>query len=187
MKKYFVYKVAVLLLCTALLTGCGQKDKDALPEDFPMDFVFSSGVGAWATSMTLEQDGAFSGAYYDADMGVCDEDYPNGTVYICDFSGRFSDIQKVDEYSYSLTLAELDSDYEAGKEWIENGTKNISSEPYGMEDGDEFILYLPDTPIDGLDEEFLSWWPGRYALEGQPETLEMYGLYNVKMGYGFFE
>jgi hypothetical protein len=56
-----------------------------------------------------------------------------------------------------------------------------------MEDGDEFILYLPDTPIDGLDEGFLSWWPGRYALEGQPETLEMYGLYNVKMGYGFFE
>ena len=93
----------------------------------------------------------------------------------------------MDEYSYSLRLAELDSDYEAGKEWIENGTKNISSEPYGMEDGDKFILYLPDTPIDGLDEGFLSWWPGRYALEGQPETLEMYGLYNVKMGYGFFE
>lgn len=46
MKKYFVYKVAVLLLCTALLTGCGQKDKAALPEDFPIDFVFSSGVGA---------------------------------------------------------------------------------------------------------------------------------------------
>ena len=185
MKKYIVYKVAVLLLCTALLTGCGQKDKDALPEDFPIDFVFSNGVGAWATSMTLEQDGAFSGAYYDADMGVCDENYPNGTVYICDFSGRFSDIEKVDEYSYSLTLAELDSDYEAGKEWIENGTKNISSEPYGMEDGDEFILYLPDTPIDGLDEEFLSWWPMCHA-EDRPETLEMYGLYNVKMGYGFF-
>lgn len=34
MKKYIVYKVAVLLLCTALLTGCGQKDKAALPEDF---------------------------------------------------------------------------------------------------------------------------------------------------------
>lgn len=88
-EKYIVYKVAVLLLCTALLTGCGQKDKAALPEDFPIDFVFSSGVGAWATSMTLEQDGAFSGEYYDADMGVCDEDYPNGTVYICDFRGGF--------------------------------------------------------------------------------------------------
>lgn len=86
MKKHFVYKVAVLLLCTALLTGCGQKDKAALPEDFSIDFVFSSGAGAWATSMTLEQDGTFSGAYYDADMGVYDEDYPNGTVYI--YRGR---------------------------------------------------------------------------------------------------
>ena len=61
MKKYFVYKVAVLLLCTALLTGCGQTDTAVLPEDFPMDFVFSSGAGAWATSMTLEQDGTFWG------------------------------------------------------------------------------------------------------------------------------
>lgn len=93
-EKYIVYKVAVLLLCTALLTGCGQKDKAALPEDFPIDFVFSSGVGAWATSMTLEQDGAFSGEYYDADMGVCDEDYPNGTVYICDFRGGFRTLKK---------------------------------------------------------------------------------------------
>lgn len=96
MKKYIVYKVAVLLLCTALLTGCGQKDKAALPEDFPIDFVFSSGVGAWATSMTLEQDGAFSGEYYDADMGVCDEDYedgytaqkPEGRLYVDGFDSE---------------------------------------------------------------------------------------------------
>ena len=186
MKKYFVYKVAVLLLCTALLTGCGQKDKAALPEDFPIDFVFSSGVGAWATSMTLERDGAFSGEYYDADMGVYDEDYPNGTVYICDFSGRFSDIEKVDEYSYSMTLSELNCDDEGGEEWIEDGICYVPAAPYGMEDGETFVLYLPDTPTDGLNEDFLSWWPGCYAPEGAPETLEAYGLLNAKMGYGFF-
>ena len=186
MKRISIKKMAVLLFCTALLTGCGSKSEVSLPDDFPMDLEFSSGVGGWGTSLTLERDGTFSGQFHDSDMGAIGEDYPNGTVYLCHFSGRFLNIEKVDEYSYSLRLAELDSDYEAGKEWIENGTKNISSEPYGMEDGDEFILYLPDTPTDGLDEEFLSWWPGRYALEGQPETLEMYGLYNVKMGYGFF-
>ena len=58
--------------------------------------------------------------------------------------------------------------------------------PYGMEDGETFVLYLPDTPTDGLDEDFLSWWPGCYAPEGAPETLETYGLLNAKMGYGFF-
>lgn len=89
MKKYFVYKVAVLLLCTALLTGCGQKDKAALPEDFPIDFVFSSGVGAWATSMTLEQDGAFSGEYYDADMGVYDRLSERNGLYLRFFGAVF--------------------------------------------------------------------------------------------------
>ena len=149
MKKYIVYKVAVLLLCTALLTGCGQKDKAALPEDFPIDFVFSSGVGAWATSMTLEQDGAFSGEYYDADMGVCDEDYPNGTVYICDFSGRFSDIEKVDEYSYSLRLAELDSDYEETFAFSPlEQAKAISQTP-------PFFLQLPKKDVSVSDLEHL--------------------------------
>lgn len=186
MKTILIKKVAVLLLCTALLTGCGQRSAYVLPEDFEVDFLFTSGVGAWGTSLMLERDGTFSGGFHDTDMGYYGEDYPNGTVYLCDFSGRFSDIEKIDEHSYSLTLTEITSDYEAGKEWIENGVKNISSEPYGIEDGDKFILYLPDTPTDGLDEIFLSWWPMCHA-EDRPETLEMYGLYNVKMGYVFFE
>ena len=119
-------------------------------------------------------------------MGVDGEDHPNGTIYICDFSGRFSELEKVDKYSYSLTLAEISSDYEVEKEWIEDGVRYVSSAPYGMEEGDEFILYLPDTPIDGLDEEFLSWWQCWVMYGEQTGTLEMYGLYNIKMGYGFF-
>ena len=196
MKRKFVSKAAALLLCAALLTGCGSKGGETdlpenppgdavqesgavLPEDLPDGLVFASGAGAWATVMTLEQDGTFSGEYHDSDMGDSGEEYSNGTVYVCDFSGRFSDIEKADENSYSMTLAEIGSDYE-------DGVRYVSSEPYGIEDGDEFILYLPDTPTDGLDEEFLSWWPGRYMAEEQTGTLGMYGLYNVKMGYGFF-
>lgn len=95
-------------------------------------------------------------------------------------------IEKVDEYSYSMTLSELNCDDEGGEEWIEDGICYVPAAPYGMEDGETFVLYLPDTPTDGLDEDFLSWWPGCYAPEGAPETLERYGLLNAKMGYGFF-
>ena len=123
---------------------------------------------------------------HDSDMGAIGEDYPNGTVYLCHFSGRFSDIEKVDEYSYSMTLSELNCDDEGGEEWIEDGICYVPAAPYGMEDGETFVLYLPDTPTDGLDEDFLSWWPGCYAPEGAPETLERYGLLNAQMGYGFF-
>ena len=189
MKFFSVKKAAMLLLCIAVLTGCGQKNEVTLPEDLPIELEFASGVGGWASYLTLERDGSFSGFYYSADRGDCGEDYPNGTMYICDFSGRFSDIEKADEHSYSLTLAELNSKHEVGEEWIENEVKMIaiSSRPYGVEDGDEYILYLPDTPMDALNEDFLSWWPGQYGSDAMPKTLEGYGLYNVKMGYGFFE
>ena len=135
--------------------------------------------------LTLAADSSFSGEYHDSDMGDGGDDYPDGTVYLCNFSGKFTDIKQLDDHSYSLTLEELSSDYEQGKEWVEDGVRYVSSEPYGVEQGKDFILYLPDTPTDGLNEEFLSWWPGQYQ-EDQSDTLDFYGLYNVDMGYGFF-
>lgn len=46
MKRISIKKMAVLLFCTALLTGCGSKSEVSLPDDFPMDLEFSSGVAA---------------------------------------------------------------------------------------------------------------------------------------------
>lgn len=49
-------------------------------------------------------------------MGDAGESYSNGTQYVCRFSGCFTDIRQIDEYSYSLTLSEPDSDYQEGLE-----------------------------------------------------------------------
>lgn len=178
--------IAVAALMAAVLTGCGQESGNGLPDVFPMDFSFSSGVGAWGTSMTVKQDGTFDGEFHDTDMGVIGGEYPYGTMYVCGFDGRFEDIKRIDEYSYSLTLAEVNSDYEDGKTWVEDGVRYISAEPYGVESGEEFILYLPETPINELLEDFLSWWPYRFDEENQPDTLRSYGIYNAELGYGFF-
>ena len=63
-----------------------QKPFDNLFEVLPNEFTFLSGVGAWQTVLTIEDDGSFVGKYTDSDMGVYDDDYyPNGTVYICNF------------------------------------------------------------------------------------------------------
>lgn len=178
--------IAVAALMAAVLTGCGQESGSGLPDVFPMDFLFSSGAGAWGTSMMIEKDGAFGGEYHDTDMGDIGESFPDGTIYVCDFSGRFADVKRIDKYSYSLTLAEVNSDYENGKAWVDDGMRYISAEPYGVENGEEFILYLPETPTSELPEDFLSWWPYRFDEENQPDTLNLYGLYNVETGYGFF-
>lgn len=191
--KYKRNKWMVLLMCALscllLLSGCGKADKKEaqLPDAFPMELVFSSGAGAWRTSIIMNRDGSFEGQYTDSEMGDGGTDYPHGSVYICDFSGKFENIEKVDDHTYSMTLADMTLELEEGKIWIEDEIRYLASEPYGMESGKEYLFYTPQTPIEGLSEEFLTWWPGWYYADSEePGKLNCYGLYNEEMEYGFF-
>ena len=180
------------------LGGCGGREMQTeaavsketeLPAELPLEVRFSSGAGAWETVMVLNRDGSFSGEYYDADMGDRGDGYPNGTEYVCSFSGQFGDIMQTDSNTYAMTLSEITMEKEAGEEWIEDGILYIASDPYGLEDGTEYRLYLPETEKEGLPENFLSWYPGWNFQDSDgnyPDTLSCFGIYNVKMGYGFF-
>ena len=208
------YLSCLLALCLVLLTGCGVKQPEApakqpeapveqaetpveqpeapveepeaatLPDALPLDLMFASGAGGWSTDLTLERDGSFTGVYHDSEMGDQGEGYPNGSCYISTFSGRFGDIRKVDDHTWAMTLEELEVQETPGKEWIEDGIRYIASETYGLEAGTEFLLYSPETPTEGLNEEFLTWWPS-WNVE-DTGTLNCWGLLNQEMGYGFF-
>ena len=201
------YLSCLLALCLFLLTGCGAKQPEApveqpeapveqpeapveeevtstLPDALPLDLTFASGAGAWCTGLTLERDGSFSGAYHDSEMGDQGEGYPNGSCYISTFSGRFGDIRQVDDHTWAMTLEDLTVQETPGEEWIEDDIRYIASEAYGLEGGKEFLLYSPETPTEGLDEEFLIWWPS-WNVE-DTGALNCWGLLNQEMGYGFF-
>lgn len=160
---------------------------DPLPISEPLELTYSSGAGAWQTSLTLSRDGSFEGSYYDADMGDRGENYPNGTVYLCNFSGKFTDITQVNDYTYSMTLenGELYVTAEGGEEWIEDGVRYILMRPSGLDWGTNFRFYTPDAPVSKLPVEFLDWWPGRFD-ETPSDNLSYYGLYNEDEGSGFF-
>lgn len=148
-------------------------------------FYFSSGAGAWWTELRINDDGSFSGIYQDSDMGDMGEDYPNGTLYYCEFSGVFESLAKVDEYTYKMKLASIEYEQEPEKEEIKDGVRNIYSTAYGIDGGDEFYLYLPGIKLTELPEEYRS-WVGYYNLESVSETeLPYYGLYNINTGDGF--
>lgn len=159
----------------------------ALPDAFPMEFTFASGAGGWGTVLTLNPDGTFAGFFHDSDMGDTGDGYPNGTVYVCVFEGRFENIAQADEYTYTMTLGEMQTEAVPGDVWIEDGIRYIASDPYGISEGYAFTLYLPDTPLDTLSEDFLMWWPYRYSQStDQHKTLSCYGILNIDTGYGFF-
>ena len=187
MKQNRIISCVVLLFVLLLLAGCTPEDKPVmLPFEEPVEMLFSSGAGAWGTSLVLEPDGAFTGGFHDSNMGEQGDEYPNGTVYLCEFSGHFAGIEKLDEYRYRMTLDELVVEQPEQEEWIEDGIRYVDADAYGMTGGEEFILYLPETPVAELDEMFLNWWPLMYPEEMRPDTLSCYGLRNVATADGFF-
>lgn len=163
--------------------------QQTIQNGFPIEMLFASGAGAWGTTLTLNLDGTFEGQYHDSNMGENGDEYPNGTVYYCNFSGRFGSMMKLNDYSYYMRLEELVYDTDIGREQIgeEEGIRYVTAEPYGIAGGVEFIFYLPGTPVDGLNEDFINWWPDAYEWrQGELDTLNGYGLYNVNTGDGFF-
>lgn len=169
-----------LLWLLLILPGCSAEQRS-------LEFSFCSGAGAWNTYLVLQEDGTFHGAFHDTDMGDTGTDYPNGTEYICNFSGRFEKFEQIEDTMWTMQLAELVTDQKAGVVWIEDETRYIAATAYGLDEGAEFIVYGPETPVEGLSEDFMSWWPMQWEPEeARPETLSCYGIYNVEMGYGFF-
>lgn len=150
-----------------------------------LQFTFCSGAGGWATMMTIDVDGSFSGEYFDGDLGATGEGYPNGTMYQCDFKGQFTQPVKINEFTYSMQISELDYAEEAGKEEIKNGVLYCYSEAYGLNDAEDILIYLPGAPLADLPEEFRS-WVGYYDLSYTTDTeLPFYALNNEAMQFGF--
>ena len=66
--------------------------------------------------------------------------------------------------------------------WIENGYRFLKEdEPYGLENGENFTLYMPETPIEQLSEDFLIWWAVMVLFGGGDcQTRETFLLWNVQ-------
>ena len=156
------------------------------------EYVFSSGVGGWQTGLTFYPDGSFSGSYYDSDMGDTGPGYENGTMYVCDFSGKCG---VYTEEAPGIFRVDIDSlHYDApNSESFKNDVRYITAGPYGLDSSNELIVYLPGTDVAELDPDFLSWVHmlnfSVYTQDGiyddSPAELPFCGIFNPA-GYGFY-
>ena len=150
-----------------------------------VEFYFSSGAGAWGTELHISPDGSFSGNYHDSNMGETGEGYPNGSVYYCDFTGRFSQLKKIDRYTYSLRIESLQYAHTPGTEEIREGVRYAYSTAYGLTGTEEMVLYLPGTPLEKIPEGFRDWLGFTVLFRKNITVLPRYGLYNSGKEYGF--
>ncbi len=149
----------------------------------PKSFIFSSGVGGWATGLEIGEDWSFTGDFHDSDMGASGDGY-QATVYYCSFHGQFTQPVKVKDGVYSMHLVYLETEDEPGESYISENALYVASDPYGMDDADEFLIYLPFTDHAELDDGFGEW---AHRLVSFKYFLPkgVYGLYNVGGREGF--
>lgn len=150
-----------------------------------LDFLFASGAGAWGTTLQIHSDGSFEGQYHDSDMGSTGEGYPHGTMYLCNFSGQFTQQVKVDDHTYSMQIARMDYEQKIGTEEIKDGVLYSYSDAYGLEEAQNIFIYLPGKPLAELSEDFL-YWAGYYDLSATTDTeLPFYAINNEAKEEGF--
>ncbi|MBQ7241899.1 MAG: copper amine oxidase N-terminal domain-containing protein [Firmicutes bacterium] len=147
-------------------------------------FDFSSGAGGWGTELKIHPDGSFDCTFHDSEMGSTGPGYPHGSMYVAVCSGHFSIPKKVNDYTYSMELLDIEYENEIDKEEIMDEIKFIYTTAYGLDGGKTFHIYTPDAPVSQLPEEFKSWV---YDLRVNPdqEKLGFYGINNLVENYGF--
>lgn len=135
-----------------------KEEKDENLATLPGKYLFSSGVGAWSTELNINDDFTFSGMYHDSELGLTGEKNPNGTVIICEFTGKFLTPEKIDDYTYKLSIDSLSLKNKDGYVYYNDGIEyECVGEPYGFDGCREFYFYTKGKETSDLTEEFLSW------------------------------
>ena len=147
-------------------------------------YEFSSGAGGWSTSFTIEADGSFKGNYHDSELGDTGEGYENGTVVYADFTGHFSELTKVSDYVYEMTMLDISYDKENGTEEITDGVRySYVNDAYGLTGTVKFLVYIPGAAVSGLSEDVYSWV--QWSVNGS-DTLATPVIENVDQKEGIY-
>ncbi len=143
--------------------------------EMPSEFVFSSGAGGWATTLTIRPDGTFDGIYSDSDYME---------MYFSTFDGRFGQPRKTGDHTYVVKIEDFRVTNDQDKVFYEEGVEYIPANPYGMDNTDELILYVPGMPISEMPEDCRSWLI-YYEKENSALADGDYVLYNAQEGDAF--
>ena len=183
MRKALVWVLGAVLLLFS--TAAGAETADSVFEMLSgLEWSFSSGVGAWSTDMRILADGSFSGEYHDTDMGDAADEYPEGTVYCCSFTGHMSLLEQLDDHIWKLHVDDLRTDESQPETSIDGGVRYIRAEAYGISVDDVMLLYAPGTSLKGFSDDML-FWTHAVLEEPQPDTLENWFLYSARNESGF--
>ena len=187
MKRHLCIVLALALALAALMAaGLGEQGDFSA---FCGEYEFTSGAGAWSTTVLIRPDGSFSGRFSDWD-GHAEYNgalVPGGQLMYCDFYGQLASPTWVSAGACTTSVTRLTlKDPDVGRTYIEDDMLYVVSDPYGLNAGAQLTFYRAGTPIAGLSEEFLSWMNAlRWGDPEDPTRLPTAAFCNHGEDYGF--
>ena len=173
-------------------TSATFKKKEEVFKLFAGHYVFTSGIGGWATTMTLASDGSFTGVYTDFNYGENGYGY-DSTQYYSKFSGRFINPKRINSYTYSFNLGGIQYENTPGTSRIAmtqggNRMRWVYTDAYGLNNGTRTIYaYTESAPVSQLPRGFLSWVNLLRGNSSSSSKLSYKGLYAVEPQYGWLQ
>ena len=124
--------------------------------EFSGEYCFK-GNGDRITELTLHDDGSFEGEFRNFNAHLEPGYY---YVYKAKFSGKFSNLKKAGDYSFSATLSELNKEpIEETEEETDYGWKirTVEAKAEGIEGGENFRFCVDGTPVGRLPNACKQW------------------------------
>lgn len=175
MRRTLLCMGAAVMMLTVPTAVNAQEQPFSFADLADYDFGYGSGVGAWGTSLEVNENGEFTGSFHDSEMGSTGEGYPGGSLYWCNFSGTFTEPVQISDYVYAVQIENLQTEEVKDVQEIRDDILYIASDPYGVDGTTEMYIYLPGIPVSELPENFMAYTRYEDAENG---LLPAYGIYN---------
>lgn len=185
--------VTGLALFALVLGGCGKAEPFSYKQFADVQFTYIPGSDAGQdiavggqTGMRIQEDGSFIASYYAMDMEDTGEDYQGGTMYYGSGFGQIAEPVRVDDHTYKAKVESITYS-EAGEESLQGDMRMVYTEVYGLEEAEEFMIYLPGKKVAQLPEAYIKGVKEQLCDENgnMPETLPFYGIFNESTETGF--
>ncbi len=180
-KNKLKYVSAIIMLVMIINTSCIDSYGYGSQQfaNISGEYSFYGGAGAWGTAFTLNPDGTFSGSYHDANYA---------SMGISEFNGKFGDLSKIDDTTYTMKILSFEIEGNVGDQWVDDGITYEYTIPYGFESADYsyqsnefkpadvFYLYLPGSPKSVFDKDVLNWINDVYLFGNDSYDVTNYTL-----------
>ena len=132
----------------------------------------------------IRADGSFCGVYHDH-IEWPKGPYSGGMLYISEYSGQFTQPERINDYTYSVKIEELNYKDEPGKEEVIDDTLYHYSAVYGLVNTENILIYLPGAPLSEMSEAFRNYVGYKDISDTEKGELPFYALNNEEEQIGF--